>query len=212
MDKNKEAVEVFDKHAKMYQEKYMDVSLYHDTLDIFCNSIAKNDAAILELACGPGNVTRYLLNKRPDLKILATDLSENMLELAVANNPAAEIQLLDCRAIGQLDKAYDGIICGFALPYLSKEEAIQLISDAAKILQPGGVLYLSTMEDDYSKSGMQTSSAGDQLFVHYHQADYLIAALESNNFKIIDERHQDYPTNDGTKMFDLVIVAQKSNA
>lgn len=206
MDKNKEAVEVFDKHAKMYQEKYMDVSLYHDTLDIFCNSIAKNDAAILELACGPGNVTRYLLNKRPDLKILATDLSENMLELAVANNPAAEIQLLDCRAIGQLDKAYDGIICGFALPYLSKEEAIQLISDAAKILQPGGVLYLSTMEDDYSKSGWQTSSKGDKVYIYYHEAGYLIKAMEDNGLTLLYQSTLPAPVNGDT---DLILIAIK---
>jgi 23S rRNA G2069 N7-methylase RlmK/C1962 C5-methylase RlmI len=43
-------------------------------------------------------------------------------------------------------------MCGFCLPYLSKEEAVKLIRDAAAILNPDGVFYISTMEDDYSKS------------------------------------------------------------
>lgn len=31
MDKSKAAAAIFDKHARLYQEKYMDTDLYHDT-------------------------------------------------------------------------------------------------------------------------------------------------------------------------------------
>jgi len=75
-----------------------------------------------------------------------------MLALAKKNNPTAEFQLLDSREILKLNKTYDAIMCGFCLPYLTKEEAIQLMEDAAKILNANGVIYISTMEDDYSKS------------------------------------------------------------
>src|SRR4051812_15408408 len=106
MDKNKIAVAVFDKSAKKYQDKFMDVSLYHDTFDAFCDLVTKKGAMVLEIACGPGNITKYLLEKRPDLKILGTDLSPNMLELARANNPLAEFVLMDCRNIGSLNQKY----------------------------------------------------------------------------------------------------------
>lgn len=209
MDNNNLAVHVFNKLAEDYQKKFMDVEAYHNSFDIFCESIKTPNAAILELACGPGNITQYLLNKRPDFIIQGTDLAENMIALAQINNPSVEFKVLDCRAIDCLSQKFDGIMCGFGLPYLSKEEAIKLILDAANILKPDGVLYLSTMEDDYSKSGLKRGSSGDELYIYYHQADYLTEALATNNFKIIDLQRQDYQFPDGSKNIDLLIIAKK---
>jgi ubiquinone/menaquinone biosynthesis C-methylase UbiE len=209
MDKTKIAVEVFNKHANIYQNKFMDVNLYGDSFDLFCNTILTENADILELACGPGNITKYLLNKRPDFKIFGTDLAPNMIELAKINNPKAEFQIMDCRDIGMIDKKYDAIMCGFCLPYLTKEEAEKLISDASLLLKYNGVFYMSTMEDDYIKSGFKKGSTGDEIYMHYHQADYLSIALKENNFKIIELQRQDYPTQDGTKTTDLLIIALK---
>jgi predicted TPR repeat methyltransferase len=207
MDKTKIAVDVFNKHANLYMGKFMDVSLYGDTFDLFCSSFAMN-ASVLELACGPGNITKHLLDKRTDLKILGTDLAPNMIALAAANNPTAEFQLMDSRDIGKLEKKYDGIMCGFCLPYLSKEEAIKLIGDASKLLNPSGALYISTMEDDYSKSGFKKGSTGDEIYMHYHQEDYLTKALKENGLTIIDLSRKVYPGEEGT-ITDLVIIAKK---
>ena len=208
MDKTKIAIDVFDKYANEYQSKFMNVDLYHDTFDLFCNSIAQKNAEILELACGPGNITKYLLQKRPDFKILGIDMAPNMIRLAKINNPGAEFQLMDCRDIGRLDKKYDAIMCGFCLPYLSKEETVKLISDASKLLTTKGVFYLSTMEDDYSKSGFKKSSSGDELYIHYHEADYLMDTLNKNGFNVIDIRRKDNPANNDTAK-DLVLIAGK---
>jgi predicted TPR repeat methyltransferase len=211
MDKTKIAVDIFDKYARFYQDKFMDVSSYHDSFDLFCDQITKENAEILELACGPGNITQYLLQKRPDFKILGTDLSPNMIALAGINNPTATFALMDCRDIGKSDKSYDGIMCGFALPYLSKEEAIQLIRDASGILNPSGVLYISTMEDDYSKSGFRTGSQGDQIFMHFHQADYLIQALDDSGFTLIDLQRVDIPEQEGSAKMDMLLIAVKND-
>jgi len=208
MDKTNLAVNVFNQCAEMYQERFMDLSMYHETFDAFCNNIKTPHASILELACGPGNITKYLVEKRPDFTILATDLAPNMLELAKINNPNVSFKLLDCKAFNSLNQTFDAIICGFGLPYLSKEEAIQLIADAAKQLHPNGVLYLSTMEDDYSKSGLQTSIDGKHtLFMHYHQADYLTEAMKSNGFELIELKRISYTEPKPTT--DLVLIARK---
>jgi 2-polyprenyl-3-methyl-5-hydroxy-6-metoxy-1,4-benzoquinol methylase len=209
MDQSQNSVNIFNKHANLYQDKFMDVSLYGATFDLFCENIMKQNADVLELACGPGNITKYLLNKRSDLKILGTDLALNMIELAKINNSTAHFEIMDCRAIHHLDKKYDAIMCGFCLPYLSKEEAVQLIRDASKVLLPNGVIYISTMEDDYSKSGYRKSSQGDEMYMHYHEAEYLSKALEDNDFKIIDLQRIVYPASDGTNITDLVIIAMK---
>ncbi len=211
MDKTKIAVNVFNKLANLYQEKFMDVNLYGDTFDFFCNAIKKENAEILELACGPGNITKYLLNKRPGFKITGIDLAPNMIDLARINNPGAEFQIMDCRNIGTIEKKYDGIMCGFCLPYLSKEETIKLIGAASTRLKSNGILYISTMEDEYSKSGFKKGSTGDELFMHFHEADYLSDTLKENNFKIINLQRKKSPALDGTTMTDLILIAEKLN-
>jgi 2-polyprenyl-3-methyl-5-hydroxy-6-metoxy-1,4-benzoquinol methylase len=209
MDKNQVAVEVFNKMAHVYQGKFMDVSLYGDTFDFFCNAIIKENAEILELACGPGNITKYLLNKRPDFKILGTDLSANMIELAKDHNPIAQFKIMDGRDIETITKKYDAIMCGFFLPYLSKEETIKLIHDASNIINSKGLLYISTMEDDYSKSAFKKGSGGDEIFMHYHQADYLTQSLAENQFKVLKLDRKEYPAQDGSKVVDLILIAER---
>ncbi|MES2478715.1 MAG: class I SAM-dependent methyltransferase [Bacteroidota bacterium] len=208
MDKSQIAAAVFDKRAADYQQKFMDVSHYGRSLDLFCDSIRIENAEILEIACGPGNITAYLLNRRKDFNILGIDLAPNMISLAQKNNPCALFRLMDCRDIVQLNKKYDGIMCGFCLPYLSKDEAVQLIADTSAILNPGGILYLSTMEANYQQSGWQTNSLGDAIYMHYHQADYLCTSLEEHQFGIISMERKQLPVADKANSVDLMIIAE----
>ena len=211
MDKYAITIETYNKSAIKFQDKFMHMDLYNDSYDKFCSLIKKDSANIFEIACGPGNITKYLLTKRPDFKILGIDLSPKMIELAKINNPTAEFQLMDCRQIGQISKKYDAIVCGFCMPYLSKEECAQLISDSSKLLNPNGLIYLSTMEDDYNKSGFETTSFSgeDKVYIHYHQADFLINALNKHDFINIDLQRKDYPEQNGTFTTDLIIIAQR---
>lgn len=195
----------------MYQSKYMDVEKYHKSLDCFLNLLPREDSEILELACGPGNITQYLLDQNPELKILATDLSPAMLKLAAENNPSVRVQLLDCRSILELKNSFDAILCGFGLPYISKEEAVQMIADASHSLNNGGMFYLSTMEDDYSNSGFKGSSTNpnEGLHMYFHEAEYIVEAFEANQFEIADLSRVKYSDGEGGEIIDLIVIGKK---
>ncbi len=210
MDKTKIAVNIFNKYASEYQTKFMDVNLYSESLDLFCIDLKEN-ASVLELACGPGNITKYLLDKRPDLKILGTDLAPKMIALAKQNNPSAEFKIMDCRNISVLEKKFDAIMCGFCFPYLNKDEASKLIYDSSKLLKGNGLIYISTMEDDHENSGFKKGSYGDEIFMHYYLADDIAEVLKKNNFKTIDLSRKESTAADGTKVTDLIILAQKTS-
>lgn len=212
MDQSKRVKAVFDSHAALYQEKYMAVDLYHDALDIFCQSLGKETARILDVACGPGNITQYLLQQHPNYDILGIDLAPKMLELARINNPSARFQLMDVRDIRQLKTRFEAVVCGFCLPYLSKEAALSFLEDMASVLEPGGVFYLSTMEDDYSLSGLEKPSSGEGpgVYMYYHQADYLTAALEKLGFELIYLHRQQYPEAKRDSTLDLLMIARRS--
>ncbi|TNE65206.1 MAG: class I SAM-dependent methyltransferase [Bacteroidetes bacterium] len=212
MDKTKKAVAVFEEYASVYQDKFMDQQVYADTFDLFCALVTTENPAVLELACGPGNITKYLLDKRPDLRILGTDLSPAMLELAQANNPSATFKQLDCRDAGTCSGPFDAVVFGFGLPYISREEAADLIRDVAGILTPGGIFYLSTMEGDYEKSGWEGPSSGEgpKAFIHYHEADYLTNTLQESGFSIqLLSRKPIPPELRRQAMADLILIARK---
>ncbi|NUO02966.1 MAG: class I SAM-dependent methyltransferase, partial [Saprospiraceae bacterium] len=204
--------QTWDKLAAAYQDKFMDLDLYDDTYDLFCQFVEKQNPAVFEIGCGPGNVTRYLLNKRPDFKIHATDVAPSMVELAQKNNPTAHCSVMDCREINTLASRFDGILCGFCMPYLSKEDCEKLIEDCGGLLNSGGILYFSAIEDDYQKSGFETSSDGQHtMYVYYHQADYLKKALEKSYFEVVAEERKTYSKNNGTSSTHLIIIAKQKH-
>lgn len=213
MDKNRLAVDLFGRYAQVYQDKYMNQDRYRQGLDIFCDYDILQVGQLLELGCGPGNVTKYLLNKCPALQLLATDLSPEMLKLAQANNPTIRTQLLDCRQIGTLEQQFVGLVAAFVLPYLSPTEARAFISATANRLSVGGVLYLSTMVGPASLSGWQGPSDGsaDRLYMYYHEEESLLQYLAEVRLevqfseRIVIELEQAEP-------YDFVVVAQKRSA
>lgn len=205
MDNTELVKNVFNKNAGLYQEKYMDVSLYAQSIDIFCDYVG-SDEAVLELACGPGNITRYMLDRCTEFNILGTDIAENMITLARENCPEATFEVMDCRDMNKLGRKFNGIMVGFVFPYLPKEQCMQVIADSAQLLESKGVLYISTMEDDYATSGWRTSSKGDKVYMYNHEADYLIKALTDNGFEITDVQRKVYDGWDGKPVTDLIII------
>lgn len=203
--------EVFDNCAQQYEDKFLDDDRYSSIYYLFCGLVKKKNPKALEIGCGPGNVARSILKIRPDFDLLGIDLSSKMLELAKKNNPTATFQLLDAREINKLNQKFDVIICSFCLPYLDKKEALNLIAKISEILQPGGLLYLSTIEDDYNNSGLRPPSdgSGKAVHVYYHEAGYLINSLEENNFKVLHHQKLEYLSQNNEVTKDLIIVSTK---
>ena len=208
MDHSSKASNIFNSLAKQYAEKYMDVNAYSDSFNTFGSLLHPLSPRILELGCGPGNITKFLLNQRTDLNILGTDLAPNMLSIAKKENPTAEFKLLDSRKIDTIEQRFNGIISGFILPYLNKTEVEKLIRDAASLLLPKGIFYLSTMEGEYSKSGFERGSnkAIDPVFMHYYEGSVLKDMLVKSGFEIQYEKRIE--TNTQTKANDVMIIAQ----
>ncbi|MFN8864488.1 MAG: class I SAM-dependent methyltransferase [Flavobacteriales bacterium] len=92
MNKYEETFETWNNIASLYQDKFMGLDLYNETYDFICNTIDKPHAKVLEIGCGPGNITKYLLSKRPDFDIFGIDIAPNMVELARQNNPKSDTE------------------------------------------------------------------------------------------------------------------------
>jgi cyclopropane fatty-acyl-phospholipid synthase-like methyltransferase len=209
MDRYKTTFETWNKVADLYQEKFMDLDLYNDTYDIFCR-LAKKEAVILEIGCGPGNITKYIAAQRPDLKITGTDVAPNMIALAKANIPTADFEILDCRELDSITKKFDGIICGFCIPYLSKEDVSKLLKDSFNLLNENGVLYLSTIKGDYAQSGFEAASTGDRSYVYYYDEEYFKQELNENGFALLELIEKNFIKANGSSLANQVFIARKN--
>jgi ubiquinone/menaquinone biosynthesis C-methylase UbiE len=186
MDPYKETFTTWDKVAALYQDQFMDLDLYDATYAAVCEGIAKRGARILEIGCGPGNITKYLLAHRPDFDVFGIDIAPNMVALAQQNNPTARFAVMDSRDISQLTDRYDGIVCGFCLPYLSATDCDKLLADCSRLLVNGGLLYLSFVEGSPLDSGFQTGSSGDRCYFYYHDLDEVKRLLAAHHFEAIE--------------------------
>lgn len=210
MDRNAEAVLTFNKHASAYNERFGKLDLYNDTYDLFSSLIPSRHSSILDVGCGPGNITNYLLRKRPDLKITGVDLAPNMIDLARENNPSAKFEVMDCRDISSLQDQYDAIVCGFTIPYLSKEETHKLIDDCSKLIRNEGILYFSLIEGKYENSGYQYASNGvDRSYVYYYNSVKILSLLEKCNLRLVQNMDFRWEKHDGTPETHLVFIAMK---
>ena len=201
--------QIFNKYAVQYFQKYANVDLYSESIDFFLKDLKPN-SKVLEVACGPGNLTAYLISKRSDLEILGLDIAENMIEIAKRNKPTAEFLKMDCREIYRLDRKFDAVVAGFYLPYLNKDEAQLFVEYCSDLLNEDGILYLSFMEDNYKNSGYVGSSNGgeENLFTYYHQKDYLLDFLREHDFNLIfSDRVENENNQENVK--DLILIARK---
>ena len=210
-DRYKTTFKTWNKVASLYQEKFMDIDLYDDSYEFFCGLFDKPNSQILEIGCGPGNITRFLLAKRSDLKIKAIDVAPNMIELARENNPKAEFEVMDCRDIHKINDKFDGIICGFCMPYLSEQDCMKMIADCRLLLKDKGIVYFSTIEGNYKDSGFETGSSGDETYVYYYSKEFLVKTLEKNNFKLENLMTKNYQKISGKSEVHLIAIAKKYN-
>jgi len=205
---NQETLETWDKLAALYEEKFMDLTLYHATYDLFCDSIHQPGARLLDIGCGPGNITHYLLMKKPDLNILGIDTSPNMIALAEKNNPGAKFAVMDGRNIRQLDTLYDGILGGFCLPYLTPTECAELISAASALLRHNGMLYLSFVEGNPEQSEFK-SGIGGRVYFNYHTLAWLLNQLQQADFHEITTHKVSFPKAEQAPELHTIVMGRK---
>jgi SAM-dependent methyltransferase len=209
MSKTADAITIFNAKAIDYAKKYGNVEQYKGGLDILCK-LSVPVAKVLDLACGPGNITKYLLSERPDFDVLGLDLAPKMISIAQEVNPNASFLVHDIKLIAELEGKFDLIIIGFGLPYLSKNEAVTLINKSYDKLNNNGLLYISTMVGNYTDSGPEKSSDGkNEMFIYYHQADYLKSMLIDLNLNIIYEKQQPFLETDKVRFTDFIVIGKK---
>jgi 2-polyprenyl-3-methyl-5-hydroxy-6-metoxy-1,4-benzoquinol methylase len=209
MDHYKETFETWNKVALLYQEKFMKLDIYNETYDFFLNQLTHQKSKLLEIGCGPGNISHYLLTQRSEMQLTGIDIAPNMVELAKKNNPSASFHVMDCREIDQLTRLFDGIVVGFCLPYINVTEVQKLLSDCSELLNPNGVLYLSFVEGENTKSGFQTGSSGDRVYFYFYELTEINRLLTNSGFEEPVVFHVPYTLSTNKEDVHTILISRK---
>ncbi|MEC5216713.1 ubiquinone/menaquinone biosynthesis C-methylase UbiE [Actimicrobium sp. GrIS 1.19] len=107
----------------------------------------RQPSRLLEIAAGTGAVTRRLASTLlPSVQIVATDLSQPMLDQAAAIGTArpVEWQQADAMQLPFPDGAFDMVVCQFGVMFLPDKAAA--FAEVRRVLGPGGVFLFNVWD------------------------------------------------------------------
>ncbi|MBV8667268.1 MAG: class I SAM-dependent methyltransferase [Burkholderiaceae bacterium] len=201
-------VETFNKNARRYAEKYFALSDYDEFYQRLLASVAPA-GSLIDVACGPGNVSAYASRHRPDLEVVGVDLAPSMVEEARARVPGVVFEVCDCTRLESLGRAFDAAAFAFGLSYLTDDAAAQCLSSIRAILEEGAPLLLLTIASAEPMEKVETSSSGDRLLTVYRTPQQIAAMLERQGFCITFVERIASPDNATKVTHDLVLMATR---
>ena len=107
-------------------------------------SFLKSGASVLDVGCGDGVKSKYLLDK--GLKVVGIDFSEKMVEIARREVPGATFQVADIKNLSGLKEDFDGILAQAVLLHIPKSEAGAVVKELRDRLVNGGYLYIAVKQ------------------------------------------------------------------
>jgi SAM-dependent methyltransferase len=205
------SVATFSKLAERYAEKYFHLDLYDRYLERFVKRIESQNASVLDVACGPGNVAGYLAKVRPDLKLVGVDLAEGMIKQARLRVPSAEFLVKDCRHVDELEQVFDAAAFAFGLSYLTNDDANRFFHSLNAVLADSATLYLSTITGAARWSGFETSGSGERVYIEYRTVGDIVSMVERAGYRVDFTEIIDSPATASKATQDLILIAERES-
>lgn len=121
----------------------------HAVIGRVVQAVAATDpSSVLEIGCGPGHLLGALTGAIPGATLTGVDLSPFMLELAAGDPRITETGRVtlhhgDARALPWDDATFDAVVAMHVAAHVPRIVAHAVVAEAARLLRPGGALFLA---------------------------------------------------------------------
>ncbi len=157
--------------------------------DLAARMTVEPEGMILETACGTGSSTEYLRRATPsDVSILATDVSEPMLRHARTLRGRLEgvdFQRADASELPFEDGSFDAVAQQFGLMFIPDKQ--RALSEARRVLRPGGRLVFSVWDDLDSNPFVQVAQDAIASFFDEDPPQFLYLPWSYNDHEALRE-------------------------
>lgn len=122
----------------------LDAPLVHDELDLLAELVPLAGARVIELGCGAAALARQLVQRHPDAHVTALEVDERQHAKNLAA-PAGRLHFVaaGAQAIPLADASFDLALMLKSLHHVPRPLMAQALGEAARVLRPGGHLYVS---------------------------------------------------------------------
>ncbi|HEX9476180.1 MAG TPA: methyltransferase domain-containing protein [Candidatus Dormibacteraeota bacterium] len=132
---------VFSRHAAAYKQRLDDIMARGESRGrtrLLELAEPRPGMRILDLACGPGNLSRRLAAMvSPGGDVVGVDLAPGMIALATeAGIPNAKFLVMDIERLEFADALFDAAVCGHGLQFAPNLG--RALHEARRVLRPGG--------------------------------------------------------------------------
>lgn len=107
----------------------------------FFVSLLKKGGRVLDVGCGAGVKSKYLLSK--GLEVIGIDFSEKFIDIAAREVPEAKFLVMDMKDVNNLGIKFDGIFAQASLLHIAKRDVVDVLSKFVESLAPDGYLYIA---------------------------------------------------------------------
>ncbi|MFC2034122.1 class I SAM-dependent methyltransferase [Chloroflexota bacterium] len=159
-------------------------------LDEFLRMIDTSNPDILDIGCGNGKDTAYLMKK--GALVDSVDYSPNMLEEARKRVQNGRFHQMDMRKLKFPDEEFDGVWANGCIYHVPKSEINLVISEIIRVLKPSGILSFNAKEGIGERLEINPKSyGGGSRFYAYYNIKEMTKILEKSGFRII--KTENYP-------------------
>lgn len=127
-----------DAIVEAYVAKFGPVTDY--VAEALVSRASPKDKQVLDLCCGQGTLTRMLVQS--GARAVGLDFSPEMLALAEAAAPGAELQQGDAASLPFDDGRFDVVVCNFGMMHLPDQPTA--LREIGRVLRPKGKFLMAT--------------------------------------------------------------------
>ena len=175
---------IAQKYKKLFinelQNKPMDRKIY----DLFFERVI-NHGEILEIGCGPGEISNYLWMK--GLDITGIDYSKEMIKAAKEYNPEIKFIAGNVFKLKYDDHSIYGIIAPYLIVNFTLEEVKDSLIEMTRVLKKDGVLLISFhIGDDNSETYDNFIEDNNKITFTFFKVDTIVKIIEDVGLKLME--------------------------
>ncbi len=206
-EKNKKAVEIYNKIAQDYAANYDSIDSEEDLvfLKTFISYLTPK-AHIVDIGCGTGFSAGWFFNQGFDAE--GSDLSSTMIDIAERNYPNLSFVIADMRVFVPKHQA-DAVWAGYSMFHFDQNDFEKTIVNIKTYLKDGGIFGLVMQEGQGEVNMPEPFLPEETIYIKLYSESELTNILTKHGFKVLEVKRKKAQHPNEFSYNKILLIAQR---